>query len=73
MLFKEQLQNLMTGIQYLTDEKGKPTSVLIDLKKWGKLWEDFSDAMIIKQRKNEPRESLASVKRALIKSGKINA
>ncbi len=62
----------MSGIQYLTDEKGKTTSVLIDLKKWGKLWEDFSDAMIIKERKKEPRESLASVKQKLIRRGKLN-
>jgi hypothetical protein len=63
----------MTGIQYLTDKKGKATSVLIDLKKWGRLWEDFSDAMIIEQRKNEPRESLASVKRKLVQRRKANA
>ena len=61
----------MTGIQYLTDESGKKTSVLIDLKKWGKLWEDFVDAMIIKERRKEPRETLASVKQKLIRRGKL--
>lgn len=56
----------MTGIQYITDTNGKQTAVVIDLKKWGDLWEDFQDAMLIKQRKKEPRESLASVKARLI-------
>jgi hypothetical protein len=61
----------MTGIQYITDTKGKQTAVVIDLKKWGDLWEDFQDAMLIKQRKKEPRESLSSVKARLIRSGKL--
>jgi hypothetical protein len=31
----------MKGVQFVIDDKGKKTAVLIDLKKWGKLWEDF--------------------------------
>jgi hypothetical protein len=61
----------MTGIQYVTDSKGKHTAVIINLKKWGALWEDFQDAMLIKERKKEPRESLASVKKRLVRSGKL--
>jgi hypothetical protein len=32
---------VMTGIQFVTDDKGRRTAVLIDLKKQRELWEDF--------------------------------
>jgi hypothetical protein len=63
----------MTGIKYMTDNKGRKRSVIIDLKKHGKIWEDFYDTLVIKQRVNEPRETIAEVKTRLKKSGKINA
>jgi hypothetical protein len=31
----------MTGIQFVTDEKGRKVGVLIDLKKHGSVWETF--------------------------------
>ena len=31
----------MTGIQFVTDDKGRKTAVLIDLKKHARLWEDL--------------------------------
>lgn len=31
----------MEGIQFVIDDKGQKTAVLIDLKKHGELWEDF--------------------------------
>ncbi|MGD1097094.1 MAG: hypothetical protein ABSB35_34550 [Bryobacteraceae bacterium] len=36
----------MTGIQFLTDEKGRKVAVQIDLRKHGALWEDFYDGLI---------------------------
>lgn len=45
----------MKGLNYITDENGKRIAVQINLKQYGKLWEDFYDAIIIEQRKNEPR------------------
>ena len=57
----------MHGIQYVMDEKGKKTAVLIDLKAHGELWEDFYDAAILRQREDEPRESLEQVKNRLKK------
>ena len=36
----------MTGIQFVTDHKGRKTAVLIDLKKYGALWEDFWDGLV---------------------------
>ena len=42
----------MTGIQYVTDDKGRKT-VLIDLKKHGALWQDFCDGLISEARRKE--------------------
>jgi hypothetical protein len=60
----------MHGVQYLTDEQGEKTAVLIDLKKNGHLWEDFYDVAIAKKRERDPRESLESVKKRIIGNGK---
>jgi hypothetical protein len=43
----------MTGIQFVTDEKGRKTAVLIDLKKHGQVWEDFYDGLIAEARRND--------------------
>ena len=52
----------MKGVQFLMDERGNKSAVLIDLKKNGELWEDFYDRAIAHSREREPRESLESVK-----------
>jgi hypothetical protein len=52
--------------------KGAKTAVVIDLKKFGGLWEDFYDTVVAQKRAGEPRESLASVRRRLQRKGKIN-
>jgi hypothetical protein len=57
----------MTGINFVINEKGKKSAVVIDLKKHGKLWEDFYDALKVKERKNEPRETFQMVKDRLKK------
>ena len=49
--------NPMKGIQYVVDESGEKTAVLIDLKEHGELWEDLYDALIAEQRRDEPRPS----------------
>jgi hypothetical protein len=43
----------MTGIQFLTDEKGRKVAVQIDLKKHRTIWEDFYDGLIAEQRRRE--------------------
>ncbi len=55
----------MTGIHYLIDEKGKRIAVQIDLQKYAKLWEDFEDALLAKERLKEQRSSLNAVEREL--------
>ena len=60
----------MKGVQFVVDERGEKTAVVIDLKRHAAVWEDFSDIAVAKSRQDEPRESLAAVKRRLQRSGK---
>ena len=55
----------MKGVQYLIDEHGKKTAVVIDLRKNAQLWEDFYDRALASSREREPRESLELVKERL--------
>ena len=43
----------MTGIQFITDDKGRKTAVVIDLKKYGSVWEDFWDGLVSESRRKE--------------------
>jgi hypothetical protein len=43
----------MSGIQFVTDEKGHKVGVLIDLKKHGAIWEDFWDGLVSESRRKE--------------------
>lgn len=61
----------MTGIQFLTDEKGRKVAVQIDLRKHGAIWEDFYDGLIAEQRRKEKGVPLATVKADLIKRGRL--
>ena len=55
----------MKGVQFLVDECGTKTAAVIDLKHYSELCDDFYDSVVAKARKNEPHESLESVKRRL--------
>lgn len=55
----------MKGVQFVVDEKGEKTAVLIDLKEHGEVWEDLYDSLIARSRAAEPRESFESVKERL--------
>lgn len=59
----------MKGIRYLVGEDGKAEAVVLDLKKHGRLWEDFQDLLVAQQRRKEPRVSWAEVKARLRKKG----
>ncbi len=62
----------MKGIQFVVDEKGGKTAVLIDLQEHRELWEDFYDCLIAHARANEPRESFAEVQEQLRQQGKLH-
>jgi hypothetical protein len=61
----------MTGIQFITDEAGRRTAAVIDLKKHKALWEDIEDVLVSRSRRHEKRIPLARVKADLGKSGKL--
>ncbi|GIV80016.1 MAG: hypothetical protein KatS3mg050_4410 [Litorilinea sp.] len=62
---------MLTGIHFVVDEHGEKIAVQIDLQEYGELWEDFYDTLLAKARMNEPRESLAEVRKRLIEQGKL--
>jgi hypothetical protein len=57
---------MVKGVQFVVDDSGRKTAVQIDLKKQGRLWEDFYDRALAEQRASEPRESLESVKKRVL-------
>jgi hypothetical protein len=58
---------VMKGVEFVVDEKGKKKAVVLDLKTHRDVWEDFCDVLRAKERKDEPRESLDSVKKKVLK------
>ena len=61
----------MTGIQFVTDEKGRKVAVQIDLKRYGAVLEDFWDGMISESRRKEKGRSLEKIKGDLVKRGRL--
>ena len=61
----------MTGIQYVTDERGRKVAVQIDLRKHRELCEDIEDVLVSRSRRHEIRITLEKEKAGLIKSGKL--
>ncbi len=53
------------GVQFLSDAAGKKTAVLIDLRRYRRIWEDIYDAIVAESRKDEPRVPWEDVKRQL--------
>ncbi len=63
----------MKGINFVVDETGEQTAVLIDLKEHRELLEDFFDSLIAKMRAEEPRMELEAVEKRLKSLGKLSA
>jgi hypothetical protein len=70
---KNAQMNELEGIRFVVDASGDKVAVLIDLKQYGELWEDFYDTILARQRADEPRESLETVRESLRQSGKLGA
>lgn len=63
----------MKGVQFLVDDNGQKTAVVINLKRHSELWEDFYDSAVARTREQEPRESLESVKKRLLARGRARS
>jgi hypothetical protein len=61
----------MTGIQFVTDVKGRKVAVQIDLRKHRALWEDLQDVLVSRSRQHEKGIPLDNVKADLIKHGRL--
>ena len=61
----------MSGIQFLTDEKGRKVALQIDLRKHCALWEDFYDGLISERRRKEKDLPFNTVKAELIQRGRL--
>lgn len=61
----------MTGIQFVTDEKGHKIAVQIDLKRYGPMLQDFWDGLISESRREEKGIPLEKVKADLAKRGRL--
>ncbi|MGA3135787.1 MAG: hypothetical protein ABSC88_07320 [Terracidiphilus sp.] len=61
----------MTGIQYVTDEKGRKVAVQIDLREHAKLWEEIEDVLVSESRRGEERIPLERVKAELIQGRRL--
>jgi hypothetical protein len=53
----------MKGVNYLIDDAGNKTAVILDLRKHRRIWEDIYDSMLVESRRHEPRESIEQVRR----------
>ena len=61
----------MTQAQYVIDEKGKKTAVLLSLREYQKLIEDLHDLAVVAERIAEKPISLVELKRRLKKDGLV--
>jgi len=60
----------MKGIQFVVDETGKKTAVIINLEEWGKLWEDIYDVLVSESRQGEPTVPWEELKAEMTKEEK---
>lgn len=58
--------------QYVIDEKGYKTGVLLPLKQYEKLMEDLHDLAVIAERRDEADISIDELKRQLEKLGDLH-
>jgi hypothetical protein len=61
----------MTGVQFVTDSKGRKVAVLIDLKKHGARLRDFWDGLVSESRRAEAGIPLEKVKADLVRHGRL--
>ena len=56
-------------VQYLTDEKGKKTAVVMPIGDYEKLREDMDDLAVIAERRDEETISHEELKRSMKRNG----
>ena len=61
----------MQGIHFITDRAQEKVAVMIDLKEYGAIWEDFEDVLIASQRAEEDTIPLDQLKAKLSEEGHL--
>jgi hypothetical protein len=61
----------MTGIRYVTDERGRKVAVEIDLRQHKALWEEIHDTLVARARNNEKSIPLEEDKASLLKRRRL--
>ncbi|MCK4315560.1 MAG: hypothetical protein KAX24_07295 [Anaerolineae bacterium] len=57
----------MEGVQFVVDATGKKTAVIINLEKWGELWEDVYDILVSESRRGEPTVPWEELRAEMVK------
>jgi hypothetical protein len=65
------MQPPLTGIQFVTDEKGRKVAVQIDLKKHGARLVDFWDGLISESHRTQKGIPIEKIKTDLVRRGRI--
>ncbi len=58
---------MIEGIQFVVDAAGKKTAVIINLEKWGELWEDIYDILVSESRRGEPTVPWEALRAEMVK------
>jgi hypothetical protein len=53
---------MLKGVQFIVDDAGKKTAVVLSLEEWGELWEDIYDILVSESRQGEPTVSWEELK-----------
>lgn len=56
-------------VQYVVDEKGDRTAVIVPIEEYEELMEDLHDLAIIAERREEPNVSFDELRKKLIEDG----
>ena len=57
---------MVEGVQFVVDDAGKKTAVIINLEKWGELWEDIYDILVSESRRGESTVSWEALKAEMV-------
>jgi hypothetical protein len=60
---------MSTAVQYLTDEKGKKTAIVLPVADYEKLLEDLDDLAVIAERRDEETIPHAQFKKQVKRNG----
>ena len=67
-----EIMGMTTSVQYITNQKGKKTGVVLPISDYEKLLEDLDDLAVIADRRAEPTVAHDKFKAELIRDGLLS-